>query len=76
VHVGFIGLGHPGAPMSARILAAGHDLVGHDVRPGVAALVEQICRRARAQDGDAGGEMLPIRLLTDLTGTDLRPTGE
>jgi len=41
----------------------------------VAALVEQIYRRAKAQYGDAGGEMLPIRLLEDLTGTDLRLTG-
>jgi len=38
----------------------------------VSAVVEQIYRRARAQYGDAGGEMLPIRLLEDLTGTQLR----
>ena len=38
----------------------------------LSALVEQIYRRARAQYGDAGGEMLPIKLLEDLTGTPLR----
>jgi 3-hydroxyisobutyrate dehydrogenase len=38
----------------------------------VGALVEQIYRRARAQYGDHGGEMLPIRLLEDLTSTRLR----
>lgn len=38
----------------------------------VSALVEQIYRRARAQYGDHGGEMLPIRLLEDLTATRLR----
>jgi len=38
----------------------------------VSALVEQIYRRARAQYGDLGGEMLPIKLLEDLTGTPLR----
>jgi 3-hydroxyisobutyrate dehydrogenase len=38
----------------------------------VSAVVEQIYRRARAQYGDAGGEMLPIRLLEDLTGSPLR----
>jgi 3-hydroxyisobutyrate dehydrogenase len=38
----------------------------------VSALVEQIYRRARAQYGDEGGEMLPIRLLEDLTSTYLR----
>jgi len=38
----------------------------------VSALVEQIYRRARAQYGDDGGEMLPIKLLEDLTGAPLR----
>lgn len=35
--VGFVGLGRMGAPMSSNILAAGHDLVVHDVRPDAAA---------------------------------------
>jgi 3-hydroxyisobutyrate dehydrogenase len=34
--VGFIGLGRMGAPMSSNILAAGHDLLVHDVRPDAA----------------------------------------
>ncbi len=38
----------------------------------MSALVEQIYRRARAQYGDNGGEMLPVKLLEDLTGTPLR----
>jgi 3-hydroxyisobutyrate dehydrogenase len=38
----------------------------------VSAVVEQIYRRARAQYGDHGGEMLPIKLLEDLTTTRLR----
>lgn len=38
--VGFIGLGHMGAPMSANILAAGHDLVVYDVRREAAAELE------------------------------------
>ena len=38
----------------------------------VSAAVEQVYRRARAQYGDAGGEMLPIKLLEDLTGAPLR----
>jgi len=38
----------------------------------VSAVVEQIYRRARAQYGDHGGEMLPIKLLEDLTATRLR----
>lgn len=38
----------------------------------LSALVEQIYRRARAQYGDLGGEMLPIKLIEDVTGTPLR----
>jgi 3-hydroxyisobutyrate dehydrogenase len=38
----------------------------------VSAVVEQIYRRARAQYGDNGGEMLPIKLLEELTMTKLR----
>jgi 3-hydroxyisobutyrate dehydrogenase len=40
----------------------------------VSAAVEQIYRQARARYGDAGGEMLPVKLLEDLTGTPLRLT--
>jgi 3-hydroxyisobutyrate dehydrogenase len=42
----------------------------------LSALVEQIYRRARAQYGDDGGEMLPIKLLEDVTSTPLRMTQE
>jgi 3-hydroxyisobutyrate dehydrogenase len=35
--VGFIGLGHMGAPMCGTVLAAGHDVVVHDVRADAAA---------------------------------------
>jgi len=38
----------------------------------VSAAVEQIYRQARARYGDTGGEMLPVKLLEDLTGTPLR----
>ncbi len=38
----------------------------------ISAVVEQIYRRARAQYGDNGGEMLPIKLLEDVTSTALR----
>ena len=41
----------------------------------MSALVEQIYRRARAQYGDNGAEMLPIKLLEELTGTSLRVAG-
>ncbi len=43
----------------------------------VSALVEQIHRRARAQYGERGGEMLAVKLVEDAAGTKLRiPTGD
>ena len=38
----------------------------------LASPAEQIYRRARAQYGDDGGEMLPVKLYEDLTRTPLR----
>ena len=38
--VGFVGLGHMGAPMSRNVLAAGHDLLVHDLRREAAAGLE------------------------------------
>jgi len=40
--VGFIGLGHMGEPMSRKVLAAGHDLVVHDIRREAAAGLEAV----------------------------------
>src|SRR5262249_16860769 len=63
--VGFIGLGHMGAPMSRNVLAAGHELVVHDVRPDAAAdLLEAGASwaespREAGADRDAGISMLP-----------------
>src|SRR5690348_7909256 len=37
MNVGFIGLGHMGGPMSRHVLAAGHDLLVHDLRREAAA---------------------------------------
>jgi 3-hydroxyisobutyrate dehydrogenase-like beta-hydroxyacid dehydrogenase len=45
--VGFIGLGRMGEPMALRLVAAGYELVVHDVRPeSVAALVAKGARAA------------------------------
>jgi 3-hydroxyisobutyrate dehydrogenase-like beta-hydroxyacid dehydrogenase len=46
--IGFVGLGQMGGPMSRRLLAAGHRLVVHDVRPAaVDALVAEGAEAAR-----------------------------
>jgi 3-hydroxyisobutyrate dehydrogenase len=48
VRVGFVGLGHMGVPMTARLVEAGHDVRGFDVDPA-----------ARARAGEAAVESLP-----------------
>jgi 3-hydroxyisobutyrate dehydrogenase-like beta-hydroxyacid dehydrogenase len=47
--VGFIGLGRMGEPMASRLIAAGYELVVHDVRPeSVAALAARGARAAKS----------------------------
>jgi 3-hydroxyisobutyrate dehydrogenase-like beta-hydroxyacid dehydrogenase len=47
--VGFIGLGRMGEPMASRLIAAGYELVVHDVRPeSVAALAAKGARAAKS----------------------------
>jgi 3-hydroxyisobutyrate dehydrogenase len=48
VRVGFVGLGHMGVPMTARLVEAGHEVRGFDVDPA-----------ARARAGQAAVESLP-----------------
>jgi 3-hydroxyisobutyrate dehydrogenase len=59
--------------LACKDLGLAVELAGHAGVPAeVSAVVEQVYRRARAQYGDAGGEMLPIKLYEDLTRTPLR----
>jgi len=59
--------------LACKDLGLAIDLAGHVGVPAeLSALVEQIYRRARAAYGDAGGEMLPMKLYEDLTATPLR----
>ena len=59
--------------LACKDLGLAVDLAGAvGVPVELSAVVEQVYRRARAQYGDAGGEMLPIRLYEDLTRTPLR----
>ena len=48
MRVGFVGLGHMGVPMTARLVEAGHEVRGFDVDPA-----------ARARAGPAAVESLP-----------------
>jgi 3-hydroxyisobutyrate dehydrogenase len=63
VRVGFVGLGHMGRPMTARLVAAGHEVQGFDVdaaaRAGAgAAAVESLAEAA------AGAEAVVLMLAT------------
>ena len=66
MRVGFIGLGHMGGPMSANILAAGHDLVVHDVRAEAAAplLAAGATWAASPRETGAGREVVITMLPT------------
>jgi 3-hydroxyisobutyrate dehydrogenase len=59
--------------LACKDLGLAVDLAGAvGVPVELSAVVEQIYRRARAQYGDNGGEMLPIKLYEDLTRSQLR----
>jgi 3-hydroxyisobutyrate dehydrogenase len=68
--------------LACKDLGLAVDLAGAVGVPAeLSALVEQVYRRARAAYGDLAGEMSPVRLWEDLTGTPLRlpptaPTAE
>jgi 3-hydroxyisobutyrate dehydrogenase len=62
--VAFIGLGHMGAPMSRNVLAAGHDLVVHDLRREAAAAVVAAGAAWAASPAEAGaGRDVAITML-------------
>lgn len=51
--LGFIGLGVMGAPMAAHLVAAGHDVSGHDVHPAAGEKLEAAGGRAANGVADA-----------------------
>jgi putative dehydrogenase len=64
--IGFVGLGAMGAPMAARLVAAGHEVSGFDVRPeAVAALQKSGGRPASSAAGAAqAAELLWLMVIT------------
>jgi 3-hydroxyisobutyrate dehydrogenase len=63
VRLGFVGLGHMGVPMTARLVAAGHEVQGFDVDPaartrGGAAAVESLA------DAAVGAQAVVLMLAT------------
>lgn len=66
MRIGFIGLGAMGAPMAARLVAAGHEVHGFDVRPAaVEALVAQGGKAAAsAREAASAAELLWLMVVT------------
>ena len=60
MRVGFIGLGRMGGPMSGNVLAAGHDLIVHDISEAAAAplLAAGAAWAATPRQAAAGREMV------------------
>jgi 3-hydroxyisobutyrate dehydrogenase len=66
MRIGFIGLGAMGAPMAARLVAAGHDVAGFDMRGDAVAAFAQAGGRAAASTTDAaqGAELLWLMVVS------------
>ncbi|WP_232663622.1 NAD(P)-dependent oxidoreductase [Pseudonocardia sp. TRM90224] len=65
INIGFVGVGRMGLPMCANLVAAGHDVVAHDLRPDVADAARRSGARwagdvaAAVADADVVITMLP-----------------
>jgi 3-hydroxyisobutyrate dehydrogenase len=64
--IGFVGLGAMGAPMAARLVAAGHEVAGFDMRADAVAALARIGGRAAASAADAakGAELLWLMVVS------------
>jgi 3-hydroxyisobutyrate dehydrogenase len=64
--IGFVGLGAMGAPMAARLVAAGHDVAGFDMRREAVQAHVQAGGRAAASAAEAaqGAELLWLMVVT------------
>jgi 3-hydroxyisobutyrate dehydrogenase len=68
MRIGFVGLGNMGGPMAARLLEAGHDVVGFDLSPDAVAALTAAGGEAAAQLGDvARGSAVIILMLPNST---------
>ncbi len=64
--IGFIGLGAMGAPMAARLITAGHEVRGFDVRDSAVNALQALGGKACASAGEAaaGAELLWLMVVT------------
>ena len=73
--VGFVGLGHMGGPMAGNILAAGHDLVVHDLHreAGTALVAAGAAWAASPRETAAGRDAVIAAALSDLAAGEVTP---
>jgi 3-hydroxyisobutyrate dehydrogenase len=56
MRIGFVGLGAMGVPMAVRLLQAGHEVIGHDLRPDALAPLVAAGGRAAASAAEVAHE--------------------
>ncbi|MDI3335949.1 3-hydroxyisobutyrate dehydrogenase [Defluviimonas aestuarii] len=72
--IGFIGLGNMGAPMAKNLVAAGHDVTGHDIHaPMPDGVIAAISAAGAAKDADVVITMLPNGAILRAVADDLIP---
>ncbi len=72
--IGFIGLGNMGAPMAKNLVAAGHDVTGHDIHaPMPDGVVAAISAAGAAKDADVVITMLPNGAILRAVADELIP---
>jgi 3-hydroxyisobutyrate dehydrogenase len=72
--IGFIGLGNMGAPMAANLVAAGHDVTGHDIHAAMPdGVVAAISAAGAAKDSDVVITMLPNGAILRAVADELIP---
>jgi 3-hydroxyisobutyrate dehydrogenase-like beta-hydroxyacid dehydrogenase len=63
LRVGFVGLGHMGVPMAARLVAAGHEVRGFDVEPAARVRAGAVAVGSLGEAA-AGAEVIVMMLAT------------
>jgi 3-hydroxyisobutyrate dehydrogenase len=72
--IGFIGLGNMGAPMAKNLVAAGHDVTGHDIHAAMPdGVVAAISAAGAAKDADVVITMLPNGAILRAVAAELIP---
>jgi 3-hydroxyisobutyrate dehydrogenase len=71
--VGFVGLGNMGAPMARNLVAAGHEVTGHDTAAAPEGIAMAATARAAAEGAEVVVTMLPNGAILREVAADLLP---